>query len=98
MFFANTGEDKFWELGARLFLDPHMSPALLQAGFLQFGNPYFYNYDPVCFDCKGPGLEKRIVQIDHEEILCNDRIQIAREIAPSFPDLLRALLDDWPSK
>lgn len=98
MFFANTGEETPWELALRLFNDPHMSPALLRAGFLQIGNPFFYNYDPVCFDCKGPKAEKRLVQVDHEEILCNDRIQVVREIAPSFPDLLRALLDDRPSE
>ena len=94
MFFANTGEDTFWELALRLFKDPHMSPALLRAGFLQIGNPFFYNYDPVCFDCKGPKAEKRIIQIDHEEILCNDRIQVIGEIAPSFPELLKDLLSD----
>ena len=94
MFFANTGEGTLWELALRLFNDPHMSPALLRAGFLQIGNPFFYNYDPVCFDCKGPQAEKRIVQLDHEEILCHDRIQVVGEIAPSFPDLLQRLLGD----
>ena len=94
MFFANTGEDIFWELALRLFKDPHMSPALLRAGFLQIGTPFFHNYDPVCFDCKGPKAEKRIIQIDHEEILCNDRIQVIGEIAPSFPELLKDLLSD----
>ena len=97
LFFANTGEDTFWELEKKLFKDPHMSPALLRAGLLQIGNPSFYNYDPVCFDFKAPQLEKRIVQVDHEEILCNDRIQVVKEIAPSFPDLLRSLLDDRAS-
>ena len=43
-FFANTGQDIFWELGIRLFKDPHMSPVLLQRGFIQIGNPHFYNY------------------------------------------------------
>ena len=97
LLFANTGEDTFWELEKKLFKDPHMSPALLRAGLLQIGNPFFYDYDPVCFDCKAPHPEKRIVQVDHEEILCHDRIQIVKEIAPSFPDLLRALLDDRAS-
>jgi hypothetical protein len=36
-----------------------MSPHLLTAGFLQIGNPFFYNYDPVCFDTKSPRIEKR---------------------------------------
>ena len=51
LFFANHREETFWDLSRRLFLDPTMSPALLGAGFIQIGNPYFYNYDPVCFDC-----------------------------------------------
>jgi hypothetical protein len=46
MFFANTGENTFWELGKRLFKDEHMSPHLLRAGFLQIGNLFFSNYDP----------------------------------------------------
>lgn len=37
-------------------------------------------------------VEHRIVQLDHEEILCNSRIVFVGEIAPSFPDLLRGLL------
>jgi len=97
LFFANTGQDTFWELDVRLFNDPHMSPALRRAGFLQIGNPFFYNYDPVCFDCNAPQREKRLVQLDHEAILCNDQIQIVREIAASFPDLLQRLLDGGKS-
>lgn len=92
MFFANTGEDTFWELGKRLFQDPHMSPHLLKAGFLQIGNPYFYNYDPVCFDGHDPRIEKRIVQLDHEEILQRGEMTIVKEIAPSFVDLMYAAL------
>jgi hypothetical protein len=92
MFFANTGEDTFWELGNRLFQDPHMSPHLLRAGFLQIGNPYFYNYDPVCFEGNSPRIEKRIVQLDHEEILQRGEMKIVKEIAPSFVDLVDAAL------
>ena len=92
MFFANTGENTFWELGKRLFQDPHMSPHLLRAGFLQIGNPYFYNYDPVCFDGNSPRIEKRIVQLDHEEILQRGEMKTVKEIAPSFVDLVDAAL------
>lgn len=90
MFFANTGVDTFWELGKRLFQDPHMSPHLLKAGFLQIGNPFFYNYDPVCFDCNSPRIEKRIVQLDHEAILQQGQMTVVEEIAPSFVDFLHA--------
>jgi hypothetical protein len=92
MFFANTGEDTFWELGKRLFQDPHMSPHLLRAGFLQIGNPYFYNYDPVCFDGNSPRIEKRIVQLDHEAILQHGEMKVVEEIAPSFVDFVHAAL------
>jgi hypothetical protein len=88
MFFANTGEDTFWELGKRLFQDKHMSPHLLAAGFLQIGNPFFYNYDPVCFDTKSPRIEKRIVQLDHEAILQHSEMHVVKEIAPSFLELI----------
>src|SRR5262245_51097628 len=88
MFFANTGENTFWELGRRLFQDEHMSAHLLTAGFLQIGNPFFYNYDPVCFDTKGPRIEKRIVQLDHEAILQHSEMRVIKEIAPSFLELI----------
>jgi hypothetical protein len=92
MFFANTGEDTFWELGTRLFQDQHMSPQLLEAGFLQIGNPFFYNYDPVCFDGNSPSIEKRIVQLDHEAILQHGEMKVLKEIAPSFVDIVHASL------
>jgi hypothetical protein len=90
MFFANTGEDTYWELEHRLVRDPHMSPQLLRAGFLQIGDPFFYNYDPVCFDCKSPSIEKRVVQLDHEAILLHGDMKVVKEIAPSFLDFVRA--------
>jgi hypothetical protein len=30
----------------------------------------------------------QVVKIDHEEILCNRRIKIVAELAPSFEDLV----------
>ena len=90
LFFANHREETFWDLGRRLFLDPKMSSMLLSAGFIQIGNPFFYNYDPVCFDCNPGAAEARLVQLDHEAILCEGEIQIVEEIAPSFIDLLKA--------
>ena len=92
MFLANTGEDTFWELGQRLFDNPHMSPHLLKAGFLQIGNPFFYNYDPVCFDCSSAKAEHRLVQLDHEAILQHGEMTIVKEIAPSFVEFLQATL------
>jgi hypothetical protein len=92
MFFANTGEDTFWEVGKRLFQDKHMSPQLLKAGFLQLVNPFFSNYDPVCFDSNSPSLEMRLVQLDHEAILQRGEIKIVKEVARSIIALIDAAL------
>jgi hypothetical protein len=92
MFFSNTGQGLFWELEDRLFLDAVMSPALLRAGYVQIGNPMFYDYDPMCFEAQPQGLEGKIVQLDHEEILCHGKIAVVRSIAPSFVHLMHALL------
>lgn len=56
-FFSNTGLELFHELTGRLFLDPGMSPLLLEAGYIQIGNPFFPNYDPVCLAPSEPGKE-----------------------------------------
>ena len=93
LFFANHREETFWDLSRKLFSDPTMSPALLSAGFIQIGNPYFYNYDPICFDCNAGTSEPRLVQLDHEAILCKNEIQIIREIAPSFIDILKIAVE-----
>jgi hypothetical protein len=92
MFFSNTGQGLFWELEDRLFLDAVMSPALLRAEYIQIGNPMFYNYDPICFEAQPEGLEGQIVQLDHEEILCQGKIVVVRSIAPSFAHLMHALI------
>lgn len=70
--------------------DPFLWEALLPAGFLQFGKGPDLDYDPVCFDTKTrkQGGECRIVKIDHEEILCHDRVKVVAELAPSFYQLV----------
>jgi hypothetical protein len=93
LFFANHHEETFWDLSRKLFLDPTMSPALLSAGFIQIGNPYFYNYDPVCFDCNRGATEPPLVQLDHEAILCHSEIRIIGEIAPSFLEILTGAVE-----
>ena len=48
------------------------------------------DYDPVCFDIRSRTKSKdyRIVKIDHEEILCNHRVKVVAELAPSFERLM----------
>ena len=63
---------------------------LVPNGYLQFGKAPDLNYDPVCFDFNRRLRDGdcRIVQIDHEEILCNNRLREVAEIAPSFRQLI----------
>lgn len=64
--------------------------ALLPAGFIQFGKGPDMDYDPVCFDISSTNKNRecRVVKIDHEEILCNNRVKIVSELAPSFESLV----------
>jgi hypothetical protein len=70
--------------------DP-LSETLLPSGFFQIGRPDTASSDAVCFDqnARKQNREYRIVQVDHEEILCNFRIKIVRELWPSFRKLIR---------
>jgi hypothetical protein len=70
--------------------DPAIWGALLPAGYIQFGKGPDMDYDPVCFDIKSrkKNGDCRIVKIDHEEILCNNRIKLVAELAPSFRHLV----------
>jgi len=69
--------------------------ALVPAGYLQFGKGPDIDYDPVCFEMKsrGKNRECRIVKIDHEEILCNYRVKVVAELAPSFEMLVHRTIE-----
>ena len=63
---------------------------LLRSGYIPFGKGPDIDCDRICFDLKTrkKGDECRIVKIDHEEALCNERIKVVRELAPSFRSLV----------
>jgi len=84
------GRDLSGLLGA-MSRDRAIWDALIPAGYIQFGRGPDMDYDPVCFEIKSRTQEGdyRIVKIDHEEILCNDRLKIVAELAPSFESLMR---------
>ena len=60
-------------------------------GFVQFGNPFQYNYDPVCFDVniRTPDNEFSVVRVDHEDVLCERRNWKVSMVATSFLTLIR---------
>jgi hypothetical protein len=75
--------------------DTFLWKCLKREGYIQFGKGPHTNYDPVCFDIKSrrKNGDCRIVRIDHEEILCNDRVKVIEELAPSFEQLMLRTID-----
>jgi hypothetical protein len=68
---------------------PDFSERLLPAGYLPFGKGPDLDFDPVCFDIKAKtSSDYRIVKLDHEEILCKNRLKVVAELAPSFRQLV----------
>jgi hypothetical protein len=70
--------------------DAFMWKFLIRSGYIPFGKGPDLDYDQVCFEIKGrkQGDECRIVKIDHEEVLCNERVKIVREVASTFRSLV----------
>ena len=66
--------------------DKGLWDALIPAGFMQFGRGPDIDYDPICFDISSrkQNRDMRIVKIDHEDILCNCRVRVVAELAPTF--------------
>jgi len=70
--------------------DRFLSPFALKNGFIPFGKGPDIDYDPVCFNLtrRKKNREFAIVKLDHEEILCNERIKRVAQLAPSFEQLV----------
>ena len=70
--------------------DNFLSSFLLRNGYIPFGKGPDIDYDPVCFDlrCRKIDREFAIAKPDHEEILCNERVKVVAQLAPSFEQLV----------
>lgn len=88
--FGNLDGDSDDDLVVASTRDPVLSSVARGGGFIHIGRPVTRNYDPICFDLRRRTKtgEAEIVQLDHEEILCNDAIRVVQTIAPSFLELL----------
>jgi hypothetical protein len=69
-----------------IFSDNTIGPFLMKQGLLPFARPADGSYDPVCFDWRGSKrrLEPTVVRVDHEEMLCNDRLRVVSQVAAGF--------------
>lgn len=88
---ANPPGPDFSRLFALISGDPGLLESLIPAGYIQFAKGPDMDYDPVCFDVNSrrKNGDCRVVKIDHEEILCNYRIKVVAELAPSFEELVQ---------
>jgi hypothetical protein len=88
------GED-LGGLLAEIERDATLHKNLLPAGYIQFGRGPDVDYDPVCFDThsRTSNRDYRIVKIDHEQILCYDRVKVVAQLAPSFRHLIEQTIE-----
>lgn len=89
---GNEPAEDFSPLVGTMRKDKHLFSTLLAHGYLPFGKGADIDYDPVCFDLqrRQNHEECRIVKLDHEAILCYDKIREITELAPDF----RSLVED----
>jgi hypothetical protein len=71
-----------------------LSELLLPAGFVQIGRTDAGGFDAICFDWNesAQNREYRIVQVDHEDILCNWKVRVSGQLWPSFIRLVESAL------
>jgi hypothetical protein len=83
------GETSFAPLLRYTRRDSVLWEALSVARYIPFGQGGCLHYDPVCFDLnRMRGRDCPVVGIDHEAILCYNRVRVAVELAPTFRDLV----------
>lgn len=89
---ANPAGPRLKGLLDELTRDAVLWNELTPRGWIRFGKGAGTNYDPVCFDIRQRRKDGdyRIVQLDHEQILCNARIKVVAELAPSFRELVES--------
>jgi hypothetical protein len=92
--FGNPPGESLDALHTELFGDPGLSKPCMSNGYVQFASGPNGSYDPICFDTsqKNSRRDFAIVQLDHEAILCNNKLRMIRTIAPSFESLVRTVI------
>ena len=91
----STGEEFRYAI-----FDAIIFPFLLDKGLLRFARPHDWSYDPVCFDFRKANRksEPGVVRVDHEEILCNDRLRVIETISPVFHELMEDMTRSLQNK
>ena len=84
------------ELRIAVMRDRPLLGVLWNHGYLPFARPADGSYDPLCFDCGNASrvAEPAVVRLDHEEILCRERIRIKQVLSPAFYLLLERMTEE----
>jgi hypothetical protein len=66
-----------------------LSELLIPAGYVQIGLPDTGDFDAICFDFnrQPQNREYRVVQVDHEDILCNWKVRVTGNCGRHFSSL-----------
>ena len=69
-----------------------LSALLIPSGYVQIGRPATGDFDAICFNLnqQAQSREYSVVQVDHEDILCNRKVRVTRELWPSFVKLVES--------
>ncbi len=87
-----VGKIPFGPLLKQMKRDSLLWNALRPVQLIPFAQGGFQTYDPICFDLRrASNNDCPIVSVNHEEILCHDRIQTV-DFAPSFRDFINQTL------
>jgi hypothetical protein len=81
-------------LASAILRDAVLVNTLLPAGLIPFGRVSGGGYDPMCFDLRARKRDDcPIIQVEHESVLCHDRIGETWLRYPSFRELVRETID-----
>jgi hypothetical protein len=90
--YLNYGGDTLMSHLEEARRDKGLWGTLVPNGYFPFGR-VGCTYDPLCFALRERrGDDCPVVRIDHEEILCWDRLKVMGRLAPSFRGLVEAVL------
>jgi hypothetical protein len=92
----NPAGDGLQDFEHNMLRDHGLVEILLPEGFIPFGRQDDVNYDPVCFDTKkhDSNGDYPVVRLDHEAALIHFKVKVVSVIAPSFHELVWAIIDD----
>jgi hypothetical protein len=92
---ASPPDHELHGLEREMFRDPLLSKVVLRHGLIQFGRAPGGDYDPICFDSKHRTAQgdMQVVRLDHEQVLCHERIGKPVVVAPTFRRLVEATVE-----